>query len=111
MDFKSSIQSWVSKDNEIKKYNEILKELRQERKTLEENICTYAKERDINNSIIKISDSTLSFKTVKQQQAITLKYIQQCLEKCIDSKEHIDIIMKTIRENRESKFIDTIYRS
>lgn len=110
MDFKESVKNWVSRDNEIKTLNEKLKLLREDKKELERSICSFATHNDMKHSIIKLSDSQLSFKQVKQQTPLTLKYIKNCLHMCIDNDDHIDAIMDTIKNNREVKYVDTINR-
>ena len=110
MEFESKIKSWVSLDTKIKKYNDALRELREEKKDIENEIHNYVNSNDMKDAIIKISDGTLKFNNLKVQQTLTFKYIQECLEDCISSKEDVDTIMKHIRNKRESKFVPEIKR-
>ena len=110
MEFKECIKHWVSKDDEIRKYKEIIKELTDQKKDIEEDIFKIVNNNNLNNSEVKIKDSVLSFKNTKQQSGVTLKHVQNCLEKCIENEEHIKIIMDTIINERTTKITETINR-
>ena len=45
----------------------------------------------------------LKFVETKYSNPITLKYLQNCLEECIECQEDIEHIMTYIKENRETK--------
>ena len=59
MSFEGQIQQWVSLDNQLKQLNEKVKDLRDKRNNLEENITTYASENNLSNATVKISDGKL----------------------------------------------------
>jgi hypothetical protein len=111
MSFQNNIIEWINLDNEIKKQNNKIKELRDKRKDLEIDIYDYVDTNELNTSTIKTSDSKIAFKKVKIQAPLTLKYVESCLSQCIESEEHIKHIMKIIRNNRESKYVDEIKRT
>ena len=111
MSFQNNIVDWVSIDNQIKKQNEIIKDLRDKKKTIESTIYDYVDTNDLHNSIINTSDSKLVFKKTKICNPLTLKYIEDCLNKCIQNEDHIKHIMQVIKTNREFKFVDEIKRT
>jgi hypothetical protein len=108
--FESSIQKWVLLDNQIRNINEKIKQLRDEKNNLEENILNHIETNKLNNAIVSISDGKLKFVKSKQTQPINMIFIEECLTKCIVNKEHVERIMKYIKESRPSKYIPDIKR-
>ncbi len=47
---------------------------------------------------------------VKQTNPLTLKYVDECLGKCIKNPEQVKLIMNYIKESRNSKIIPDIKR-
>ena len=71
MTFEENIKNWVAIDNKIKELNEQLKEIREKRANISNDILGYIHENNLDNATIKISDGRLSFKETKQQQPLT----------------------------------------
>ncbi len=103
MNFEKSIQDWVALDNQLKKLNEKAKILRGERNTIADSIYQYVEEKNLSNAVVKINDGKLRFVSSKQTAPLTLKYVQECLTKCIPNEEHVNHIMSIIRDSREIK--------
>ena len=103
MTFEENIKSWVALDNKIKTYNEALKNLRDERNNLENEIVTYADDSLPDNAVIKITDGTLRFANTKQQQPLTYKYVNECLNEVINNPKTVEQIMNHIKNNRSEK--------
>ena len=51
MDFTNEIKDWVAVDNKVRLYNEKIKELRQERTQIAENILSYANTNNLGNKV------------------------------------------------------------
>lgn len=111
MVFEDNIKNWVSVDNQIKHINEKLKELKNTKNSLEEDIQNYLIRNNIDNPTIEITDGKLKFGTTKIQSPLTYKYIQSCLQEVINNNEHVDVIMNVIKTNRDSKLEKNIKRS
>ena len=110
MSFEESIKYWVAIDNQLKTLNEKTKELREKKNTTEESIITYIKTNKLINSVVNISDGKLKFVTAKQTSPLSLKFVEECLTKCIKSEEQVKQIMHFIKESRESKYVSDIKR-
>jgi hypothetical protein len=110
-EFQNSIKEWVYLDNKIKSYANEIKQLREQKNNVETEIHDFVETNDLSSKTIRISDSSLTFRKVKKQSGLTLKYIQECLEKCISNKEHIEIIMNTIKNDRSVSYVDEIKRT
>ena len=109
--FTNNIKDWVSTDNKIKNLNLEIKQLRDHKNSLTTKIFHKVKEDNLHNACINISDGKLRFSLTNQSQALTLKYIESCLKKCIDNEEDINHIIDVIKSNREVKQIDDIKRT
>jgi len=110
MSFENQIQKWVSIDNEIKKLNEKTKLLRETRNQLSEDIISYANEKKITNSTIKISDGKLKFTNTKVTEPLTFKYIENTLAEIIMNESQLKYIMDHLKNKRTSKIIPELKR-
>ena len=97
-------KKWINLNLEIKK-------LRDHKNLLTTKIFDKVKEDNLHNACINISDGKLRFSLSNQSQALTLKYIESCLKKCIDNEEDINHIIGVIKSNREIKQFDDIKRT
>lgn len=110
MSFDENIKHWVQLDNQLKVLSEKSKELREERNSMEHEILNYVETNRLSNATVNISDGRLRFVQNKQTAPLTLKYIEECLAKCINNTEQIGYIMQVIKENREVKQVPDIKR-
>lgn len=110
MSFEENIKKWVALDNQLKTVNERVKQMREEKNTLEEGIMTYVETNKLTNATVNISDGKLRFVTAKQTAPLTLKYVEECLTKCIVNETQVEKIMKFIKESREVKYTADIKR-
>ena len=62
--FQQNIQNWVSVDNKIKNLQHEVKELRNTRNSLTQNIFIYAETNNLENAVIQITDGKLKFQNV-----------------------------------------------
>jgi hypothetical protein len=110
MSFEQQIQQWVSIDNQLKTLNDKVKELREQRNTLGENITAHVENTDLQNATVKISDGKLKFVQLKETQPLTFKYLETCLHEIIKSDEQVDKILEYIKNKREVKYVPEIKR-
>lgn len=112
MSLEKQIQEWVAVDNQIKTLSSKVKELRDVRNISETTILKYIETNKIDKATtsITISDGKLRFVSCKQTAPLTLKYVSDCLEKCIKNKDQVEYIMSFIREQREVKLTTDIKR-
>lgn len=110
MSFEKNIKEWVAYDNQIKELNEKLKGLREKKNNLSNDIFNYVNEKNINNSVIKISDGKLKFSLSKVQPQLTFKFLEQCLNEIISDNEKVKQILNYIKEKREIKYVEEIKR-
>ena len=110
MSFEENVKKWVALDNQLKTVNERVRQMRDEKNTLEEGIMTYVETNKLTNATVNISDGKLRFVTSKQTAPLTLKHVEECLSKCISNQDQVEKIMKIIKESREVKYTADIKR-
>lgn len=107
MTFEGNIKDWVILDNKIRLLNQDLKQYRNEKKNLTERIY----ETNTNNyNNIKISDGRLKFVNTKINNALSYKFIKECLEECINDENKIKDIINLMKERRDFKYVQEIKR-
>lgn len=109
--FEQDVQEWVELDNQLKAYNEQIRQLRQKRTTLSENITSYIETNGLSNATVNISDGRLRFMNVKTPTPLTYKFVEQCLGEIISDEERVKQIINYIKEKREYRYSNEIKRS
>lgn len=110
MTFEQNIQQWVLIDNQIRTLNDKLKELREKKHDLTENINHHIEETNLTNATIKISDGQLKFVKIKETQPLTFKYLETCLSEIIKNEDQVQKIIEYIKNKREVKSVSDIKR-
>jgi hypothetical protein len=110
MSFESQIQQWVSLDNQLKQLSEKVKDLRDKRNDLEENITNYASENNLSNATVKISDGRLKFTNSKIVEPLTFKYLEKALGEVIKNESQVKLIMEHLKQKRSFKVVQEIKR-
>ena len=110
MSFENQIQQWVQLDNQLKRLNDQVKQLREQRNTIETNINNYAKMNNMTGSTIKLNNDKLKFVETKVAEPITLKYLEKTLGEIIKNESQVKLIMEHIRQKRSIKVVPEIKR-
>jgi uncharacterized membrane-anchored protein YjiN (DUF445 family) len=108
--FQGDIKKWVSLDSQLKTLNDSVKEIRNERNELADNIFDFVEENNLSTSTIKISDGKLKFAQNKQTSPITLGFLENCLTDLFHDEVKVDQIMTYIKDKREIKMVPDIKR-
>lgn len=109
MSFEQQIQQWVTIDNQMKIVADKMKELRDKKNAISEQINTHIESTQFNSSV-KISDGQLKFVNVKETQPLTFKYLETCLSEIIKNEEQVKKIIEYIKNKREVKYVPEIKR-
>lgn len=110
-DLSQSIKEWVNYDNQLKKYCEKVKELRNNRNIVGKDIFHYVEKNHLQNAIVEITDGKLKFQNVKQTSPLNFKFLEECLKDCISDTESVNDIIKYIKQKREVVFRNDIKRT
>lgn len=109
--FENKIKEWVLLDNEIRILLENTKQLRERRSDVNNNVMECVSNNNLSNATVGISGGKLKFSTVKHIAPITLKYIEQCLLKCIHDENQVGKLMEYIKNNRQIQYTPEIKRT
>ena len=104
MEFEKNIKEWVALDNQEKKLKERVKEIRSTKNSISDKILIYTEENNLAHATIQISDGKLKFQNNKITSPLTFKFLEKCLNECIENKEQVDAIIKFIKSSSESKY-------
>jgi hypothetical protein len=110
MSFEQQIQQWVTIDNQMKLLNERMKDLRDKKNTLSQNINEHIESNNLTSSGVKLSDGQLKFIKVKDTQPLTFKYLETCLHEIIKNETQVNTIVEYIKNKREVKYVPEIKR-
>jgi hypothetical protein len=110
MSFEQNIQQWVSIDNQLKIYNDKIRELREKRSNVTETIMEQATDKNLAKSVIQISDGKLKITETRVPEPLTYKYLEKCLSEIIKSEDQVTQIMDYVKKKREIKVISEIKR-
>ena len=110
MNFEQQIQQWITIDNQMKIVGDKMKELRDKKNIISEQINTHIETSELSNASIKINDGQLKFIKVKETQQLTFKYLETCLSEIIKNEEQVNKIIEYIKNKREVKYVSEIKR-
>ena len=110
MSFEQQIQQWVAIDNQMKILNENIKELREKKNNISQQINNHIENVQLSNTSVKISDGQLKFVKIKETQQLTFKYLEICLSEIIKNEEQVKKIVEYIKNKREIKYVSEIKR-
>ena len=109
MSLDQDVKKWVETDTLIKIHLEKIRQLREQKQSMENNILKTVSKYD-KKPIINITDGTLKFCKVNVQQPLSYKLIQTSLEKTLNSEREVECIMNAIRNERGNRECDVIKR-
>ena len=109
-EFVQKIKKWVIIDSQLKIINEKTKKMREMKHELTHQICEYSEKNKIQKKI-NINDGELRITEKKEYSPLTFTYIQECLQKIITDNEHVEFIIKYLKENREITITSDIRRT
>jgi hypothetical protein len=110
MSFENKIQEWVHLDNKLKKLNEEIKQLREQRNSIESNLTNYVKTNNIADKTIKVNNDKLKFVDTKVPEPLTFKYLEKTLGEIIKNESQVQLIMEHIKQKRAIKIVPEIKR-
>ena len=109
-EIEKQLQQWIQLDDQLKTYNEKMKEIRERKNTLGDNITKYASKHNLSNNTFQLDNSRIRFGQSKTQQQITLSYLQKSLGEVIKNESQSKQIFEYIKNNRDTKISTEIKR-
>lgn len=104
MNLNDTMTKWIKIDNKIQELNAELKQLRSDKNILENALTKYAKNNDLENSVVKVNNNKVKFCVTKSSEPITFKYLERNLCNIIKSEEQLQKTMDYLKDNREIKY-------
>jgi len=108
--FEQQIQQWILLDNQLKSMNEKVKEMRDKKSSLSENLIKYADSNDLKNRTIQWNDTKIKFHETKVASLLTFKYIEKSLKEIIKNEQQVKQILDYLKDHREFKTVSDIVR-
>jgi len=110
MNFENRISQWVQLDNQLKKLNDQVKQLREQRNAIEHNLTNYVKTNKMTDTTIQINNDKIKFVETKVQEPLTFKYLEKTLGEIIKNEAQVQAIMEHIKQKRAIKLVPEIKR-
>ena len=109
-EFIKAVKHWVSLDNQLRIFNERIRESREAKSVLTQQIYQYTEDNNFTNPSIEISDGELIVCDKREYSSLSFSYIDKCLTKLIKDPAHVDRIIHALKENREQYVVPDIRR-
>ena len=109
-EFISEVQKWAILDTQLKIVNEKTRKMREMKSVLTKQICNYIDTNKLKTTI-GISDGELKIYEKREYSPLSYGYIEECLKTIIKNPEHIEYIIKFLKDNREIKTVQDIRRT
>lgn len=109
-EFIKAVKHWVSLDNQLRIFNERIREAREAKSILTQQIYQYTEDNNFTNPSIEISDGELIVCDKREYSSLSFSYIDKCLTKLIKDPAHVDKIIHALKENREQFVVPDIRR-
>jgi len=110
-EFIQAIKKWVALDNQQRVLNARVKEIRENRHFLTQQIHQYAEDKNLDYPSIEIHDGELILCEKREYSSLSFSYIERCLSQLIQEPAHVERILQTLRDNRECYLVPDIRRS
>jgi hypothetical protein len=103
--FQSNIIKWLDYDNKIKKLNEELKGVREQRILVEDDITGFITVKKIMDKSIQIPsyNSNIRYSETHTLENLSLRYIKECLDECMEDKDTVNALLSYIKDKRVRK--------
>ena len=109
-EFITDVQKWVLLESQLKIVNEKTKKMRELKHTLTSQICDYIDTNGLNTTI-GLSEGELKIYEKREYSPLTYGYIEESLKSIIKNPDHIDYIIKYLKDNREIKITKEIRKT
>ena len=90
--------------------NDKVKELRDAKNTLTQNVTKHIEQNQLAQSTFSISDGNLRYVTTKLPQPLTFAYLEKCLREIIKNESQVNQILNYVKQKREIKTVPELKR-
>ena len=110
MSLEENIKKWVVLDNQQKKLNEQVKDLRDKKNDLTTNIITNFSDKNIKSPIIKISDGRLSLIETQHANVMSFKFLLDSFKEYFDDEKEANKLLDFVKSKRTFTNVSSIKR-
>ena len=110
MGIEEQIKRWVTLDNQLKQLQSQIQALKDEKLDLTNSLITHFDSLDKKYPIININNGRLSFIQVKQPNALSYKFLEQCLIEYFKNNDNTKVLLDYIKSKRTYTINKTIKR-
>jgi hypothetical protein len=100
MSLENQIQQWVSIDNQLRIASERVKELREKRSNITNELLA---KNALNHNKIPISDGHLKIVNTRTNEPLTFTYLEKSLKEIIKNESQVKTILEHIKNSRETR--------
>jgi len=97
------VKSWVTMDNNIRDMADSIKTIKDDKSEVQGNITDYIRGHNMENSIIRTSDSDIRFTITRTIAPLTFRHLHTCLCELVENKEQVEKMILHIKEKRPVK--------
>ena len=101
--FIEHIKRWVLLDTHLKRIQEKVKELKEERSNLDDSICSYLAKHNMQEKKIEIHDGELRCAEKKDYTPLSYSYLERVLKTIVNDPSTVNRILQCIKDQREIK--------
>lgn len=101
--FTENIKRWVLLDTHIKRIQERVKELKEERSELDEAICSYLAKHNMQEKKIEIHDGEIRCAEKKDYTPLSYSYLEKVLLTIVNESSTVERILQCIKDQRQVK--------
>ena len=103
--FNQIMAKWIQLDNQQNKLNEMLKNIKKNKSTIEDNVVRYMKTNNLGNNKYQIGNSQVGLKQKETSPGLSLKLIREVLLEALRNEKQVEFIIARIqnRKNIEKK--------
>jgi|TARA_Y100000389_G_scaffold164515_1_gene168260 hypothetical protein len=110
MSLEENIKKWVVLDNQQKKLNEQVKELRDKKNNLTGSIITDFSDKNIKSPIIKISDGRLNLIETQHANVMSFKFLLDSFKEYFDDEKEANKLLDFVKSKRTFTNVSSIKR-
>lgn len=111
MPLDENIKRWVVLDNQCKTLNQQIKDVREKKNTLNDEILGYFNEKNTKFPTINISDGRLTYSSIKQGNIISYKFLDECFKEFFEDENDAEQLMDLIKTKRTFNIVHSIKRT
>jgi len=97
------VKSWVTMDNNIRDMADRIKSAKDDKSEVQSNITDYIRDNNMENSVIRTSDSDIRFTVTRTAAPLTYRHLYTCLCELVDNEEQVQRMITHIKEKRPIK--------